>query len=510
MMRKMLAGAAALAACCWSLSARAEGQAGFALIIGVNQSLDGEARLLRYADDDAARYRDLFQALGVRTFLLATLDENTRRLHPAAASEALPPRTEILREVVRRLADAVAQARTAGQETTLHVIYAGHGSIQGGTGSITLEDRHLTGAELAREVFVPIGARHEHLIVDACSAYLFVAGRGQGGERRPLHGFARGGGDLLARRNLGLLLSTSSARESHEWNAFQAGVFSHEVRSGMFGAADADGDGMVAYAEIAAFIRRANEAIPNERYRPEVFWRPPAQGSMLVDLRRALAHRVEIPGTAHGHHYLEDPRGVRLADFHNGPSQRVRLLRPEEAPHLYLQRADEQRSYLLPGSVAVLDTSRLTPEENPVGARSAAHEAFEALFALPFDVQAVTRIRPSTMGETLAAAPEPHARRRIIGSALLGGATLATAVGGAALLSARAIQAGIGPEATHEEVVQQNQRIGARNRVAAIAFGVAGAAAVAGVTVLLWPESPVELGLASTGDGPTLSVAGTF
>jgi hypothetical protein len=484
-------------------AARADG---FALIIGVNRSVDADARPLRYADDDAARYRDLFQALGVRTHLLATLDENTRRLHAAAAAEALPPRWQTLRDVVARMSASVAAAKAAGRETTLYVIYAGHGTDQGGAGSITLEDRRLTGAELASEVFVRVGAQREHLIVDACSAYLFVAGRGggPGGERRPLHGFARGGGELLARPNLGLLLSTSSARESHEWNAFQAGIFSHEVRSGMFGAADADGDGIVSYAEIAAFIHRANEAVPNERYRPELFWRPPAAGPALVDLRGALARRVEIPGSGHGHHYLEDPRGVRLADFHNSASSTVRLIRPGDAPRLYLQRADDQRSYLLPASVAVLDTAQLVPEETPVGARGAAHEAFEELFTLPFDGQAVVQTVPSAVPDP---SPAPSWRRPV-GWTLIGAAALATATGAGAIVSARAIKAGIGPTTSHSEATAQNQRIASRNRLAGIALGVAGASAVAGLTLLLWPEAPVAV--AVSGDGASIGWGRTF
>jgi hypothetical protein len=239
-----------------------------------------------------------------------------------------------------------------------------------------------------------------------------------------------------------------------------------------------------------------------------VFWRPPAQGPVLVDLRAALTRRVEIPGASHGHHYLEDPRGVRLADFHNGPGQTVRLLRPE-APRLYLQRADEQRSYVLPGSVAVLDTSRLTPEETPVGVRSAAHEAFTALFALPFDLQAVDQT-PSPASELTASPPAGNSRRRIAGWSLLGAAALSTATGGAALISARAIQAGIGPGTTHQETVRLNQRSSTRNRLSAVAFGVAGAAAVAGLTLLLWPDSSVELGLAASGDGPAVGWTGTF
>jgi hypothetical protein len=508
---RLLVAATLLSALGAGRAARADTPASFALVIGVNRSMDSDARPLRYADDDAARYRDLFQALGVSTYLLATLDENTRRLHARAAAEARPPRAEELRLVVDRLVVAATRARAAGRPTTLYVVYAGHGNADSGAAYISLEDRRLTGAELASEVFDRVGAEREHLIVDACSSYLFVAGRGQGGERRPLRGFARPGGELLGRRNLGLLLSTSSARESHEWNAFQAGVFSHEVRSGMFGAADADGDGTVAYAEIAAFIRRANEAIPNERYRPEVFWRPPGRATTLIDLRSALARRVEIPASAHGHYYLEDPFGVRLADFHNSAAATVRLLRPGEADRLYLQRADDQRSYVLPGSVAVLDTSQLVPEDAPVGVRSAAHEAFGVLFSLPFDGAAVARTRPPPPedagdGGTTDAA----SLRRTVGWSFLGASALATAAATGALWSARRIHEQIGPTTTNLETDAQNQRIATGNRLGGALFGLAGATAVVGATLLLWPDSPLQLGLAATGDGASLGWAGRF
>src|SRR5437762_3404086 len=84
------------------------------------------------------------------------------------------------------------------------------------------------------------------------------------------------------RPRVGLLLSSSSHRESHEWDGFEAGVFSHEVRSGLYGAADADGDGEVTYREIAAFVARADAAIPNERFRPQVYAHAPTHAPALL------------------------------------------------------------------------------------------------------------------------------------------------------------------------------------------------------------------------------------
>ena len=49
---------------------RTRGPATFALIIGSNVSVDAELPPLKYADDDAALYLDLFRLLGARTYLL--------------------------------------------------------------------------------------------------------------------------------------------------------------------------------------------------------------------------------------------------------------------------------------------------------------------------------------------------------------------------------------------------------------------------------------------------------
>jgi hypothetical protein len=484
----------AAAVLCLSLGhpARAEtgGASTFALIIGVNQSPERDLLPLRYADDDAARYRDLFRELGARTYLLASLDENTRRLHPEAAAEASPASSERLAAAVDAVAGELAAARRAGRRTAFYLLYAGHGGTDGQQGYVTLEDGRLTGPDLVDRVFDRLEADEKHLVVDACSAYLLVLGRGRGGDRRPLRGFAhQGGPPLLERGDIGLLLSTSSGRESHEWAAFQAGVFSHEVRSGMFGAADASGDGIIDYSEMAAFIRRANEAIPNERYRPEVFWRPPRGGAPLLDLRAALARRVEIPQKEAGHYYLEDPRGVRLADVHNGKSLAVRLLRPR-AGHLYLQRTSDGREYLLPDAPAVIDTAALTPREPRVGVRSAAHDAFGSLFALPFEREERLEAPAAAVRAEVRPAEAPSWNaRRIVGWSLIATAAVAVSASAELFVSARALESRIEDGAA---APAQQRQVRSYDRMAFGAAGLGGLTALAGAAVLLWPTAPVR------------------
>jgi hypothetical protein len=228
-----------LVSLCLPAPARAEkgeATATFALVVGVNRSVDEELKPLRYADDDAARFFDLFRSLGARTYLLTRPDENTGRLHPQAAAEAKLPNMPAWEEVLVRLSDDMEQARAREVKTVFYFVYAGHGNEKGGRGYITLEDGRLTGGRIAKDIVERVGAGEVHLMVDACHSYLLVDTRGPGGRRRPLHGFSKIE-NLIRRDHVGLLLSTSSAAESHEWEAFQAGVFSHEVRSGLYGAA---------------------------------------------------------------------------------------------------------------------------------------------------------------------------------------------------------------------------------------------------------------------------------
>src|SRR4051794_26834611 len=230
------------------ISARAEEPteeyASFALILGVNKSVDADVAQLRYADDDAARYLDLFRSLGARSYVLTRPDANTRRLHPQVAAEAmLPVRSDFDRATALLAAD-VAQARQRGVKTVLYFVYAGHGNVKEGKGYLALEDGRIDANELETQLLGRIPADQTHIIVDACYSYFLTLERGPGGQRHDIHGFSQFGG-LAQKDNVGLLLSTSSARESHEWSGVESGVFSHEVRSGLYGAADVDGNGRV-------------------------------------------------------------------------------------------------------------------------------------------------------------------------------------------------------------------------------------------------------------------------
>lgn len=459
--------------------------ASFALIVGANRSVDADLAPLKYADDDAARYLDLFRLLGSRTYLLTHLDDNTRALHPQAAAEAQEPRRMPFDAAVAQLTRDVTQAASRNIETTVYFVYAGHGNVREGKGYLSLEDARISGAELAR-VFSALPATRIHLIADACASYFLAYGRGPGGTRRPVA--ALPAAELAADSRVGLLLSTSSAKESHEWEAFQAGVFSHAVRSGLYGAADADRDGIVTYREIAAFVARASEAVPNERYRPDVHTRAPRGADALLDLRRASARRLEVDGRHAGHYTLEDARGVRLLDFHNAPSQTLAIVRPPPTQALYLRRAGDDKEMLLPAGDEVLSIDALAADDGRVASRGAAHESFSKLFALPFDRSVVDAYRERPV--PIDVAPETGlGTRRIVALGAMGAGAILSGVSIALAASTSSLRNDLAPNASQADASALNDRITQRNTLAAVTGTAGGAALVTGAVLFFWPTS---------------------
>jgi hypothetical protein len=492
-------------------------QASFALIIGVNKSVDGDAPLLRYADDDAARYLDFFRALGARSYVLTRLDENTRRVHQQVAAEAEAPVMAEFQKAIQALASDIRQARQRNIKTALYFVYAGHGNVRDGHGYVTLEDARIDGAMLEAEVLTKINADQTHFIVDACYSYFLAMGRSPGGQHREVHGFSEFSG-LASRESVGLLFSTSSAKESHEWAGFQAGVFSHEVRSGLYGAADANGDGQVSYREIAAFIDRANAAIANEKYRSEVFAHPPKNTDILMDLRNRTSARVDLRGARSDHYYLEDSRGIRFADFHNGEDQHAYLLRPLSAGRLYLRRSSDDSEFVIPSTPQVVALADLSIQEPRMTTRGAANDAFQALFTLPFGQRVVDGfhlgpVLPEATTSGVAAKGDAGGGskfRSYAGVTLLSAGVIGAAASIYSLESAVALNRSVGDAGSGANVADVNDKVRSRTLVGAVGLGAAGAAAGAGILLLLWPDGHSNVGWDPGNRSASVSVNGSF
>lgn len=296
----------------------------YAFVVAHTEDLEQQSPPLEYADDDGARYFELFSQIADEVRLYTVLDDTSQRLYPDAARAARVPRhADVLSGLERTFADIRADIER-GAEVEFTFILVGHGQIgAGGEGYVSLLDQPFTRSDLFQQVLARSPATTNHIVVDACNSYFLVHRRGGeddgGPSRREAIQQYLAAEDIARYPNTGVLLSTSEAKESHEWSAFGAGVFSHQLRSALSGAADVNGDGIIQYSEVQAFVAAANLRVSDPRARIDVFARPPRIDASrpLVDLTRSrFRNWLRFPAGPALAVYLEDQRGVRYLDAH--------------------------------------------------------------------------------------------------------------------------------------------------------------------------------------------------
>ncbi|HVR64757.1 MAG TPA: hypothetical protein VMU50_22810 [Polyangia bacterium] len=464
-----------------------------AIVVGSNRAPTTQQDNLRFGDDDAIRSANTMELLGIQATLLVSPDDETRELYPSLRPTG-PATRAAMKAAFEAVAVRIAAAHAAGRETRLYFFFAGHGDLADGRPFLQLDEGRLWREDLAA-FLRGAAADDNHVLVDACHAATFVAGRGPGGERAPLApGFSRQAGDVWPAR-IGFLTARSSGEQTHEWAEFQAGIFSHELRSGLAGAADANLDGKVTYREIAAFVNRANEAIPNRRYRPEVSTAPPDADldTVLADLPGgAEVMTLEVDVRPPGHTFVETARGVRLCDLHPGAGPAVRLRLPVEEGPLFVEQVGASdgvtREYSLHPQAGRIRLSALTPAERRVRARGAAHEAFMLLFQRPFDDAVVAAYRPDDADDV---APPPSAaarRRHRIGKTTAGLGIVAIAVGAGCAGTARLIKSSDSQADSQVTTMNRNAWIRGLDIAGWSLIGAGAAAVTTGVALLLWPD----------------------
>jgi hypothetical protein len=301
-----------------------------AIVLGINEPFDETQAVLRYADDDAARFYEIFEPQMNELQLLTVLDPESQQLFPHVASVAKPAtRAELAAALERAFAEGKA-AKGRGHRAELYFVYTGHGRLHGGEGQVKLQDGALSRTQLTEMLLASESHDRIHLIVDACNAYHLVAARGEERVTQDLDAefekFVEAHA-LDRYPRVGVVLSTSGAGATHEWSRYRGGVFSHEVRSALTGAADANEDGRVDYEELEAFLAAANLSVPIPKGKPKVFVRPPKieRSAPLLTMERDLPV-LTLPGEISGHYYLEDDRGLRYAELNKAGGHPVKLV----------------------------------------------------------------------------------------------------------------------------------------------------------------------------------------
>ncbi len=362
----------------------------YAVVVATNHSLDTDVSPLRFADDDGAKYFELFSALGAEVSLLTVLDPVAQRRFPAAAKAARVPYKRDVLATVRHLFEKMEKDKAQGIETHFVFIYSGHGNVgPNREGYINLQDAKFGRSELYGEILAPSPASFNHLILDACDSYYFVKKRGQktdktGDYRAVVRDFLRSE-ELRNYPNTGVILASSADSETHEWGRWEAGIFSHELRSALLGAGDVDGDGIVTYAEAAACVEAANAAIDVPKARLKVYHSPPAINvdTPLVDLN-ALSRttKVRVEKTMTDRYHVEDARGVRVADFHFSNEQQMVVALVGKSP--FFMRTD-QKEASISGDAMEVRASELAFSEIAAANKGSLEQSFRRhLYQVPF------------------------------------------------------------------------------------------------------------------------------
>ena len=485
----------------------------YAIVIGNNAPpASGTAevlRPLRYADDDAVRYAELFGRFA-RTHLLVVADADTQRRYPEVAGRAELPTLANVRRIVGELAVAMQQDRARGDRPVLYFAFSGHGARdEHGQAFLALLDAPLT-QDVLYELLGSLPTEVTHVIVDACHAGGVVGVRGGGSgdffaneadtraaptstaEVEPILEAT----PLAQHPNIGVILATTLGEEAHEWSVVESGVFTHELLSGLVGAADVNGDLVIEYSEIQAFVAAANRDISDPRAIPRIIARPPATNlrSPLISLR-ALAgtHLVRGDASTLGHFHIELDNGQRYLDAHLERGVTVAIAVPEGRSAV-LRTADAEVDLPVRGAIAMV---RLVLGPLATAARGSLDRSLRsALFASSFGRSYYEGFVDSTGALGVTFAPDRddahvHARGRglALGLAVVAGVAAATAVTTGVL----AYQA----RADYDATMLQRPAADAKQRYdrylpISIATGVT--SVVAGVAAYwLWPRSAVRV-----------------
>jgi hypothetical protein len=493
----------------------------YAIVIGNNappiERVSAQVRPLRYADDDAVRYYQLFARLGTAT-LLAVLDATTQRRYPGLARVAEPPTLTSLRRIVASYAAAMAADNQRGDRPVLYFTFNGHGARDAsGAAFLALLDGPLTQGILYDEVLARLPATYSHVLIDACHAGGVVGVRGEFFDNEvSAHTTPVAPDDVLplleAERfarlpQVGVIVATALGQEAHEWSEIEAGVFSHEVLSGLVGPADINGDGEIEYTEIQAFVAAANRSIKDPRAIVHVIARPPRanQNAALISLASIGGARVLAGAVGKlGHFYVELDNGQRYLDAHLADDAPATIVLPA-AGDAYL-RTDSHEARVPAGDRIAIGELRWS--SRAIAGRGSIDSSYLSLFSAEYGtayyrgyVDSIgalgVQFPPPARDADRPATAAPGHRGLAIAAASVAGASLVGSVA-AVVLSVRARH---DFEATDlQRPAQEAKQRYDRDRVLAVATG--GVAVGAGaVACWLWPRGSTTVAPVVAGRG---------
>lgn len=403
------------------------GVARVVLVVGNDRPADTAQALLRYADDDAARYYERFEGLADTRILLTRFDDESatyRQLYP----DVRAPTKAALQQALGVLRKRALQLRAQGRFVEFTFVFAGHGGRADGAPYLALEGGRMTRQDLGSLVIAGVAADLTHVIIDACSAASLIEQRGPlRGDREPLAKQLLPFGSLVEQHpRAGFVIAASAGGSAFEWSRFGSGVASHLVRSGLSGAADMrPPDGRVTYDELAAYLANATAGLLPAEYQQEITVIAPRAlpSAALIDLPGGTI-ATELLIDRPGRWFVRDAEGHRIVDLRTGRST-ARLVLPHYSPRFELVEMHAHGSdCTAPARTRVGNCTRqdivaelqagqrhraseLTSSAATIAARGVIDDSvFEGLLARPFEAEIVDR----DSGAIPASASEPLPR----------------------------------------------------------------------------------------------------
>jgi len=270
-----------------------------AILVGNNRGLPGEVRL-RYAESDAEKIGKALVDLG--------------GFEPGEIHSLLGAGADDVRALLRRL------ARPGGGPAVSLFYYSGHGDASG---------LHLAGSTLPfeelRDLLSGLGGKVNLTLVDSCASGAMT--RAKGARPGPAYDI-----DVLRDPALeGRIVITSSSDDeiAQESDRLEGSFFTYYWVSGLYGAADANGDNLVTLEEAFrfAYFRTLERTIESRVgvQRPSFSLALAGQGQLvLANLSRSSARLEVARGSRSGQYFVLDSDKrlllTEIAASGNGPA----------------------------------------------------------------------------------------------------------------------------------------------------------------------------------------------
>jgi hypothetical protein len=344
---------------------------------------------LSFADDDALAVDALARTVTRRSIVLTLPDRGTQARYPRS-NEARPPSLVELRRALAELSADIAATTRNGDDAAVWFYYSGHGWLDGaGRASLTLADGALSQDILYNEVLPALPGRPLHLMIDACHAEAMIRSRDVSAETVEVSAAEVASSSLRAQLgklpHVGALMASTRSTQAHEWDEYQTGVFTHELLSGLRGAADVNRDGRVEYSEIAAFLAAANRGVSDPRGHLATLIVAPALYPRTAIMNTDAPNQAHVLGPSRhlGRLQIEDKRGNRLVDLRAEPGFAFDVVVP--ADDSILLSSDGGETTLATRAGHAIRLEEVVLGGTPLRTRSAVAEAMRrGLFSAAF------------------------------------------------------------------------------------------------------------------------------